>query len=109
MDKTVGEMLGSLNTLHQREEEEEEEEEEISHGRKEGRNSFFQCAGRNSLGCSCSVLIIKVKLQFLSSIRDKTEDEGSGTNGANPQAQYGEMLSQSLMRLGFVRPARHSS
>jgi len=39
MDKTVGEMLemlGSLNTLHQREEEEEEEEEEeISQGRKE--------------------------------------------------------------------------
>jgi hypothetical protein len=34
MDKTVGEMLGSLNTLHQREEEEEEEEEEISQGRK---------------------------------------------------------------------------
>lgn len=36
MDKTVGEMLeilGSLNTLHQREE--EEEEEEISQGRKE--------------------------------------------------------------------------
>jgi hypothetical protein len=107
MDKTVGEMLGSLNTLYQREE--EEEEEKISQGRKEGRNSFFQCAGRNGLGWSCSVLIIKVKLQFLSSIRDKTEDEGSGTNGANPQAQYGEMLSQSLMRLGFVRPARHSS
>jgi hypothetical protein len=42
MDKTVGEMLemlGSLNTLHQREE--EEEEEEISQGRKEGRKKFI--------------------------------------------------------------------